>query len=156
MIGWPLREPRTGLPGVGAEGIVLRIPKRYDSASKTEARSDAAMTTPIFTAIATQDRGALRDLLAEDVTFNSPVRSYTGREEVVNLLATIGGLEDELRPTRSTTFVQFGKLDGVLHEAWDDDGQLKELTLTLRPLGQLLKAVDRMGAALREPAGPAQ
>jgi hypothetical protein len=110
----------------------------------------------ILSAIANQDRDALHDLLAEDVTFNSPVRSYRGREEVVHLLATIGGLEDEMRATRSITFVQFGKLDGVLHEAWDDDGRLKELTLTLRPLGRLLKAVERMAAALREAAGPAQ
>jgi hypothetical protein len=114
------------------------------------------MTTPLITAVSNQDRDELRELLAEDVTFNSPVRSYTGREEVIHLLATIGSLEDDLRPTRSVTFVQFGKLDGVLHEAWDEDGQLKELTLTLRPLGPLLKAVDRMGRALGEAAGPAQ
>ena len=37
-----------------------------------------------------------------------------------------------------------------------ESGSLKELTLTLRPLGPLLKAVDRMGRALGEPAGPAQ
>jgi hypothetical protein len=133
----------------------LRLSKRYDTASKNEARSIAAMTTPILTAIAAQDRDALHDLLAEDVTFNSPVRSYTGREEVMHLLATIGSLEGELRPTRSVTFVQFGKLDGVLHETWDDDGRLEELTLTLRPLGPLLKVVEQMGAALGQPAGPA-
>ena len=103
---------------------------------------------PTLTAMANQNRDALRELLAEDVTFNSPVRTYQGREEVIHLLATIGSLEDDLRPTRSITFVQFGELDGVLHESWDDDGHLKELTLTLRPLGQLLKAVDRMGKAL--------
>jgi|SRR6185312_10864272 len=107
---------------------------------------------PTLTAMANQDRDALRELLAEDVTFNSPVRTYQGREEVIHLLATIGSLEDDLRPTRSITFVQFGELDGVLHESWDDDGHLKELTLTLRPLGQLLKAVDRMGKALDEAA----
>jgi len=109
----------------------------------------------ILRAIERQDRDEMRELLAEDVTFNSPVRTYQGRDEVIHLLATIGTLEDDMRPTRSVTFVQFGKLDGVLHEAWDDDGQLKELTLTLRPLGPLLKAVDRMGKALGEPAGPA-
>jgi len=107
---------------------------------------------PTLTAMANQNRDALRELLAEDVTFNSPVRTYQGREEVIHLLATIGSLEDDLRPTRSITFVQFGELDGVLHESWDDDGHLKELTLTLRPLGQLLKAVDRMGKALDEAA----
>jgi len=107
---------------------------------------------PTLTAMANQNRDALRELLAEDVTFNSPVRTYQGREEVIHLLATIGSLEDDLRPTRSITFVQFGELDGVLHESWDDDGHLKELTLTLRPLGQLLKAVDRIGKALDEAA----
>jgi hypothetical protein len=111
---------------------------------------------PTLTAIASQDRDALRELLAEDVTFNSPVRTYQGREEVIHLLATIGSLEDDLKPSRSVTFVQFGQLDGVLHEAWDDDGHLKELTLTLRPLGPLLKAVERMGQALGQPAGPAK
>jgi SnoaL-like protein len=102
----------------------------------------------ILNAIANRDQEALRELLAEDVTFNSPVRSYTGRDEVVHLLTTIGGLEDDMRATRSITFVQFGKLDGVLHEAWDEDGRLKELTLTLRPLGPLLKTVEKMGQAL--------
>jgi hypothetical protein len=109
----------------------------------------------ILSAIANQDRETLRELLADDVTFNSPVRSYSGREEVTHLLATIGSLEGELRPTGSVTFVQFGKLDGVLHQKWDDDGRLKELTLTLRPLGPLLKAVEQMGTALGQPAGPA-
>jgi hypothetical protein len=114
------------------------------------------MTTPILTAIENQDREALRELLSEDVTFNSPVRSYTGRDEVVHLLATIGSLEGDLRATRSITFVQLGELDGVLHEAWDEDGRLKELTLTLRPLGRLLKTVEEMGRALGQPAAPAQ
>jgi SnoaL-like protein len=110
----------------------------------------------ILNAIANQDREALSELLAEDVTFNSPVRSYTGRDEVVHLLATIGGLEGDMRATRSITFIQYGKLDGVLHEAWDEDGRLKELTLTLRPLGPLLKTVEKMGQALGQAAGPAK
>jgi hypothetical protein len=130
----------------------LRLSKRYDTASKNEARSIAAMTTPILTAIAAQDRDALHDLLAGDVTFNSPVRSYTGRDEVVHLLATIGSIQDELRPVRSITFVELvkgeRKLDGVLHESRDPDGRVVELTLMLRPLGPLLKAVEEMGAAL--------
>jgi hypothetical protein len=108
----------------------------------------------ILTAIADQDREALRELLAEDVRFNSPVRSYVGREEVVHLLATIGSLQQELRPVRSITFLELGELDGVLYEDRDPSGHVSELTLTLRPLGQLLKAVEQMGRALGQPTGP--
>jgi hypothetical protein len=148
MIGLPVREPRAGLPGVGSEGMVLLLSKRYDNCFGKRSKEPAAMTTPILTAIAEQDRDALRELLAEDVRFNSPVRSYTGRDEVVHLLATIGSLQNELRAVRSITFLEFGKLDGVLHESSDADGRVSELTLMLRPLGPLLKVVEEMGKAL--------
>jgi SnoaL-like domain len=113
------------------------------------------MSTPIVAAIANGDAAALHDLLAEDVTFNSPVRSYTGRDEVVHLLTTIGGLQEELRTTRcvdapgeTVSFIETRGLDGVLDERYDGDGRVTELTLMLRPLSELLDAVKRMGAAL--------
>ncbi len=121
------------------------------------------MSTPIVAAIANRDAAALHDLLAEDVTFNSPVRSYTGRDEVVHLLTTIGGLQEELHATRcvdapgeTVSFIETRGLDGVLDERYDGDGRVTELTLMLRPLSELLDAVKRMGAALGQPAGPAQ
>src|SRR4051794_25083901 len=119
------------------------------------------MSTPILTALTERDGVALREQLATDVTFNSPVRSYHGRDDVAHLLELIGGLLADLRVTRlvdapgeTVAFVSAGAgagerpLDGVLDERRDDAGQTVELTLMLRPLGALLHAIERMGKAL--------
>jgi hypothetical protein len=113
------------------------------------------MSTPIVTAIRERDARALNELLAEDVRFNSPVRSYEGRDQVVHLLTTLGGLQTELHATRCVdapgeivSFIEMPGLDGVLDERYDGDGRVTELTLLLRPLSELLDAVKRMGAAL--------
>jgi len=117
------------------------------------------MSTPILTALTERDGAALREQLATDVTFNSPVRSYHGRDDVAHLLELIGGLLADLRVTRlvdapgeTVAFVSAGAgerpLDGVLDERRDDAGQTVELTLMLRPLGALLQAIERMGKAL--------
>ena len=117
------------------------------------------MSTPILAAMSEQDDHALRQLLAEDVRFNSPVRSYTGRDHVIHLLTTIGSLQYELRATRRldgpqerATFIEMRagerKLDGVLDERHDEAGRVVELTLMLRPLSELREAVKRMAEAL--------
>jgi hypothetical protein len=109
------------------------------------------MTTPIVTAIAKGDAASLNGLLAEDVTFNSPVRTYTGRDDVVHLLTRIGELRATRRvdaPGEIVSFIEMGELNGVLDERYDTGGRVTELTLMLRPLSELLDAVKQMGAAL--------
>jgi hypothetical protein len=116
-------------------------------------------TADLLTAVRRRDTAALGALMAPDVAFHSPVASYRGREVVVHLLDTIGGVLDELRPVRRldasderVTFlaVRVGdaEADGVLAEVLDADGRVGELRLLLRPLPVLLAAVERMGAAL--------
>ena len=109
----------------------------------------------VLDAIRHRDPAALDELLADEVVFNSPVRSYRDRDEVVNLLVTIGELLGEMTVTRELqgpgeriTFVSVDKLDGALDERLDDDGRIVEVTLLLRPLDAMLRAVEAMGQLL--------
>ena len=104
-----------------------------------------------------QDRDALRALVTDDVVFNSPTTTYRGRDQVVDVLALIGGVLDDITATReveTVTFVQAHmdgeELDGVLVELTDADGRIAEITLLLRPLATLQTAVRGMARALAE------
>jgi hypothetical protein len=111
----------------------------------------------LLAAIATQDRETLDELLADDVVFHSPVQTYRGREQVIHLLLTVGGVLDgieEVRRLDTVTFfaatVEEHPLDGMLDEQ-AAGGRLTEITLMLRPLATLQAAVARMTRALAEP-----
>jgi ketosteroid isomerase-like protein len=115
----------------------------------------------LLTAIRERDREALAALVADDVVFYSPATTYRGREQVVDLLALIGGvLEDvtAIREVETVTFIkghfEGGELDGVLVEITGDDGRIAEITLLLRPLATLQKAVVRLAGALAEGPQP--
>jgi hypothetical protein len=106
-------------------------------------------------AIADADRDALNTLLADDVVFHSPVQTYRGRDQVVHLLTTVGGVIEEVEATRELDGVTFfaaaveeHPIDGVLVEDTDAAGHVAEITLMLRPLAQLQAAVARMARAL--------
>jgi SnoaL-like protein len=116
-------------------------------------------STPLISALRSSDRTALAAVLSDDIAFHSPVTDYRGRDEVVNLLATIGTvIEDvrirrELRHGRETaTFVEGvvgGRaIDGVLDQIHDETGRVCEITLMLRPLDALHEGVRRMRTAL--------
>jgi hypothetical protein len=105
------------------------------------------------------DRARLESLLAEEVAFNSPIRTYVGRDDVAHLLTIIATVVDELSDTREIAqgdatvtllrgVVDAQDIDGVLVAIAGDDGRVVELTLVLRPLKTLLAAVERMGQAL--------
>ncbi|MFN8113454.1 MAG: nuclear transport factor 2 family protein [Solirubrobacterales bacterium] len=115
--------------------------------------------TELVQALADGDRDAIDLLLADDPRFNSPVRTYDGRADVLHLLTTLAGLFDEVRPVRewtgeagAATFVSVRtgdqELDGVIEELHGDDGRVASVTLMLRPLGRLLGAIEQMGKAL--------
>lgn len=108
----------------------------------------------LLEAIATADRSALTELLADDVVFHSPVQTYRGRDQVVHLLATIGGVIEDVEATRELDGVTFfaarvgeHPVDGVLDER-SDAVHIAEITLMLRPLAALQAAVARMTRAL--------
>ena len=112
----------------------------------------------LIEAIAAGDRDALNELLADDVVFHSPVQTYRGRDQVVHLLVTIGGVIDDVEVTRELEGVKFfgasveeHPVDGVLDEHRDAAGHVSEITLMLRPLAQLQAAVARMARALAAP-----
>ena len=102
--------------------------------------------------------GSLRDRLADDVVFHSPVATYRGRAEVERLLDAIGRVVADVEPARvvsepgfRVTFfratVEGREADGVVAETLDGD-TIVELRLLLRPLEALLAAVKRMAQEL--------
>ena len=110
----------------------------------------------LLEAIANRDRGVLAELLADDVVFHSPVQTYRGRDQVVHLLATIGGVIDDVEATREVDGVTFfaarvgeHPVDGVLDER-SDAVPVAEITLMLRPLAALQAAVARITRTLAE------
>ena len=111
---------------------------------------------PLLRAIAERDRDALTGMLAGDVVFHSPVQTYRGRDQVIHLLLTIGGILEAVevtRPAGRTTFfatqVEEHPMDGVL-DVDRKDGHITEITLMLRPLAALQAAVARMARALAD------
>lgn len=111
----------------------------------------------LVSAINGQDREALSAMVADDVVFNGPVTTYSGRDQVVHLLALIGTVLDDISATGEVETVTFVKahldgeeLDGVLVEHRDGDGRLAEITLLMRPLAIVQTAVRRMARALAE------
>ena len=111
----------------------------------------------LLQAIQESDREALGALVADDVVFHSPATTYRGREQVVDLLALIGVVLDDVTATREVETVTFVKgrlgddeLNGVLVEITDDDGRIAEITLLLRPLATLQLAVRQLARVLAE------
>ena len=111
----------------------------------------------LLTAIRERDREALSAMVADDVVFYSPATTYRGREQVVDLLDLIGKVLVDVTATREVETVTFitgrsegEELDGVLVEIKSDDGRIVEITLLLRPLAGLQRAVVRLAGALAE------
>jgi hypothetical protein len=109
----------------------------------------------LLAAIANRDRDALTGMLAEDVVFHSPVQTYRGRDQVVRLLVTIGGILEAVDVARELDGVSFfaasveeHPLDGVLVEITNAGDRVAEITLMLRPLAAVQAAVARMTRAL--------
>ncbi|MFI6088534.1 hypothetical protein [Streptomyces sp. NPDC051218] len=113
----------------------------------------------------TPDRTRL--LLARDVVFHSPVADYSGRDDVAHLLPKIGECLSGVEPLREFTTAGTGEEEGEQHgvtaftakvgeenaygalvQQTNEDGQLTEATLLIRPLKALSDAVARMREAL--------
>ncbi len=113
----------------------------------------------LLEALRAGDRAALSQLLAENVVFDSPVRTYHGREDVLRLLMAIARVLDDVRATRQlhaagetcsfvTARLEEKEAEGVLDEVRDEQGGIIQLTLMLRPLEAPLVAIERMGQEL--------
>ena len=109
-------------------------------------------------AIREQDREALGAMVADDVVFHSPATTYRGRDQVVDVLAVIGRVLEDLTATHEVETVTFvnghlddgEELDGVLVETTAADGRVAEISLLLRPLATLEIGVRKMARALAE------
>ena len=115
----------------------------------------------LLSAIREGDREALAGMVADDVAFHSPATTYRGRDQVVDVLALIGSVFEDATATREVTgeletvtlvkgHSEGDELNGVLVEIKDGDGRIAEITLILRPLAAVQKAVVRMARALAE------
>lgn len=106
-------------------------------------------------------RADLTALLADDITFSSPVADYHGKADVLHLLGLIGRVLDDRAATgvsfdgvaRLTSFdarVRGERVEGVLRERHDARGRLTDATLFLRPLRPLRTAVGTMAELLAQ------
>ncbi len=112
--------------------------------------------------VESRDPGRLPALIAEDAVFRSPAvhTPQTGRDTVVGYLTaafTVLGpalayerewLGDDSAVLQFRT--QVGGLDvsGVDMITWDEDGQIVDFTVMVRPAKALQAVIDHMGAEL--------
>jgi hypothetical protein len=105
------------------------------------------------------DPGRLDAMLAVDVRFHSPIRDYVGHADVGHLFTAIAEVLDGVEAVRDlsaasehTTFfsgsVEGHPIEGVLDEHFDETGRIVEVTLMLRPLSVLNRAVRAMTTVL--------
>ncbi|WP_459548600.1 nuclear transport factor 2 family protein [Nocardia sp. X0981] len=109
---------------------------------------------------------ALSTVVAEDVVFLSPVAEYRGRDVVLHMLGLIASVIEDLDATnvwvdennvcsRFVGQVLGDELEGVLHEERNREGQLIRVTLFLRPLEVLRRAIRSMQVLLERSPLPA-
>ena len=105
--------------------------------------------------------GAVTDLLAEDVTFSSPVADYHGRENAAHMLGLIATVLDDVAAVRGwgderesvsafTARTGDGELQGILREERGPAGTLVQVTLFLRPYSVLRAAIATMRQRLAD------
>ncbi|HWH44186.1 MAG TPA: nuclear transport factor 2 family protein [Thermoleophilaceae bacterium] len=112
-------------------------------------------------AVEAKDHGRMVALLAEDVTFRSPVvhKPYEGREALSVLLAAIMQVLEDFRYEREIasgddTVLVFRarvgdrEVEGVDIIHAGDDGLIDEFCVMLRPMSGLLAAAEAMKAQL--------
>ncbi len=113
------------------------------------------------------DHAAAAQLLAEDVTFNSPIvhRTYLGRDSVAPVLAGVVAVFEDFRYTAQYASAPDGdgvagavlafscrvgdrNLDGVDIFRIDADGEVVEFTVMVRPYSAATALRERMAALL--------
>jgi SnoaL-like domain len=118
-------------------------------------------------AVEAKDLAAAGDILADDVTFRSPVvfKPYEGREPTLVVLGAVVQVFEDFRYTGQAesdelavlTFaarVGDRELEGVDILRFDEDDRVRELTVMVRPMSGMHALAERMRAML-EAAGAA-
>jgi SnoaL-like domain len=128
----------------------------------TEIPTDGAGHSPFRAAVESKDTGRVRELLAPDVHFRSPVvfAPYDGRDTVAALLEVVGGVllpelhyrwqvrEGDREVLCFTSRVGGREVEGVDLLRYTDEGLVAELVVMLRPASGLVAVRDAMAAAL--------
>jgi hypothetical protein len=94
------------------------------------------------------DASSAAALLAPNAKFHSPIRDYAGAELIGTVWRAVAGVVADARPTSvhergSETIAFFAgtikdqQVDGVLRTLTDNDGQVNDVTLMLRPWAAL-------------------
>src|SRR5690348_15785219 len=110
------------------------------------------------TTVEHRDLEALRELLAPEVVFHSPVtfHPFVGRETVIRLLGEVSEVFEGFRYTRElggddahallfAASVGGKELEGIDLLRFDAEGQIIDFTVLLRPLSALVPFAQAMG-----------
>jgi hypothetical protein len=108
-------------------------------------------------AVESWDRDAFVDVLAEDVTFRSPVvfKPYEGREATVAVLEAVSRVFEDFsyidridgERTAALIFrarVGEREVEGLDHLTFDDDGRVAELRVMVRPMTGMQALAEAM------------
>jgi hypothetical protein len=109
-------------------------------------------------AVERSDLDAVRELLAPDIVFHSPVtfHPFVGRETVAQLLSLVAQTFEGFRYTDAllsdgahalifTASIQGKQLEGVDLLRFDSHGLIADFTVMLRPLSGLIPFAQAMG-----------
>ena len=110
------------------------------------------------TAVERQDIEAVRELLAADIVFHSPVtfHPFLGRDTVMGLLSLVSQTFEDFRYTDELAMdgahalifkanVAGKELEGIDLLRFDEDGLIADFTVMLRPLSGLIPFAQIMG-----------
>ena len=110
------------------------------------------------TAVERQDIEAVRELLAADIVFHSPVtfHPFLGRDTVMGLLSLVSQTFEDFRYTDELATdgahalifkanVAGKELEGIDLLRFDEDGLIADFTVMLRPLSGLIPFAQIMG-----------
>lgn len=110
------------------------------------------------TAVERQDIEAVRELLAADIVFHSPVtfHPFLGRDTVMGLLSLVAQTFEDFRYTDELTIdgahalifkasVAGKELEGIDLLRFDEEGLIVDFTVMLRPLSGLIPFAQIMG-----------
>ena len=121
---------------------------------------------PFRLAVEAKDLAAATATLREDVVLHSPIlfRGFEGREIVTQVLTHVAATLEDFRYTDelaegNTVVLRFKarvgdrELEGIDFLELDEQGQVKELTVFMRPMSALTAFNEQMAARLGVEAG---
>ena len=125
-----------------------------------------AAVTEFVRAVLAAEPQAIDSAVSESAAFNSPIRRYERREDVLHLLRLLGtvlpgAVVERTWPgnggaaTVISAVFDEGELHGMIEELHDRHGRVREATLMLRPHSVMMPAIKRMAAALENDPLPA-